>query len=122
MVKSGTWQTTAEPWGRVPGWVPDSTHPAMIDADRISVVGSGTVVLTAQATNQTGAWAYGRIRVMHNGILVGGEHDIGSGATVTITETITVADGDFIEMQGRRGANFSHFLNMTAGFVDITPA
>ena len=119
MNKTGNTTAAANP---VTGWTSDATYPATITSNKLQIVGSGTITITASANVATTWQAASTVTLYRNGVAIGSQTwaTLTSATTKTITVPgVSVAAGDLIHI-GITGSGMT--LAATNTYIEVVPA
>lgn len=121
MNKSGTFTMTYNSPRIVTGWASDGTYPATITSDQLIVAGGGTATAFVSWT-ATGGYGY-RMNLRQNGTVLGyQDRGFNSSGTFTFSVTVTLAEGDKLDLYVSNFSASGGDPQVTAGYVDIVPA
>ena len=116
MTKVGSQTTAANP---IPGWASDPAFPAVIVANKLSVVGAGMVTITASIGRSGNGGGSSAMYV--NNVSVGtATWPTFDNSTRTITVTREVADSDLVHLSVS-SINVAGPVTAANTWVDVTP-
>ncbi|QDF17128.1 hypothetical protein JZX82_gp33 [Gordonia phage William] len=107
-------------WGDIANWQSDPAFPATVSGGKLVVVGAGTVTVTVTYRMNTVANTASTLRITVNGVAVATFPDRLNDGDFVDTATITVANGDIIDLQFKRTVAGSNSLQLPSS-IDLSP-